>query len=38
MDRAPLPDLNSLDRDALLALFRTQQEQQEKLESHAPSA
>ena len=32
MDRAPLPDLNSLDRDALLALFRAQREQQEKLD------
>ena len=32
MDRAPLCDLNSLDRDALLALFRTQQEQQQKLD------
>src|ERR1700743_1229310 len=30
MDRAPLPDLNTLDRDALLALFR---EQQEKLDA-----
>jgi transposase len=28
MDRAPLPDLNSLDREALLALFHAQQEQQ----------
>ena len=32
MDRAPLPDLNSLDREALLALFRAQREQQEKLD------
>src|ERR1700734_707605 len=32
MDRAPLPDLNSLDRDALLALFRAQQEQRQKLD------
>ena len=27
MDRAPLPDLNSLDRDALLELIRAQEEQ-----------
>ncbi len=27
MDRAPLPDLNSLDREALLALFHAQQEE-----------
>ena len=32
MDCAPLPDLNTLDRDRLLALFRTQQEQQQKLD------
>jgi transposase len=31
MDRAPFPDLNSLDRDALLALFRAQQEKLESL-------
>ena len=37
MDRAPLPDLHSLDRDALLALFLAQQEklasQQDELRS-----
>jgi transposase len=33
MDRAPLPDLDSLDRDALLALFQAQQEQQKQLDS-----
>ena len=33
MDRAPLQDLNSLDRDALLALLRTQQEEQRKLDA-----
>ena len=33
MDRAPLPDLNSLDRDALLALYVTQQEQHKKLDA-----
>jgi len=33
MDRASLPDLNSLDRDRLLALISTQQEQQEKLDA-----
>jgi transposase len=27
MDRAPLPDLNSLDREALLKLIRAQEEQ-----------
>jgi hypothetical protein len=27
MDRAPLPDLNSLGRDALLALIRAQEEE-----------
>ena len=26
MDRVPLPDLNNLDRDALLALYQAQQE------------
>jgi transposase len=31
MDRAPLPDLNLLDRDALLALFHAQQEKLESL-------
>ena len=31
MDYAPLPDLNRLDRDALLALVRAQQEEREKL-------
>jgi hypothetical protein len=31
MDRAPFPDLNSLDRDALLALFIEQQEQLDSL-------
>jgi len=31
MDRAPLPDLNSLDRDALLALFTAQQEKIDSL-------
>jgi transposase len=33
MDRAPLPDLNLLDRDALLALYQAQQEQQKKLDA-----
>ena len=33
MDRAPLPDLDSLDRDALLVLFQAQQEQHEKLDA-----
>src|ERR1019366_1843314 len=32
MNCAPLLDLNTLDRDRLLALFRTQQEQQQKLD------
>jgi len=31
MDRAPLPDLDSLDRDALLALVRAHQERLEFL-------
>jgi DNA repair ATPase RecN len=31
MDRTPLPDLNTLDRDASLALLRAQQDEQEKL-------
>jgi transposase len=31
MERAALPDLNMLDREALLALLRAQQEQQEKM-------
>jgi transposase len=31
MDRASLPDLNSLDRDALLALYRAQQEKLDSL-------
>ena len=31
MDRAPLPDLNSLDREDLLALFIAQQEQLDSL-------
>ena len=31
MDRAPLPDLNSLDREDLLALFTAQQEQLDSL-------
>ena len=31
MDRAPLPDLSLLDRDALLALFHAQQEKLETL-------
>ncbi len=31
MDRAPFPDLNLLDRDALLALFHAQQEKLESL-------
>jgi hypothetical protein len=31
MDRAPLPDLNSLDREDLLALFMAQQEQLDSL-------
>ena len=31
MDRAPLPDLDSLDRDALLALFIAQQEKLDSL-------
>ncbi len=31
MDHASLPDLDSLDRDALLALFSALQEQQEQL-------
>jgi transposase len=33
MDRASLPDLNWLDCEALLALFRKQQEQQRKLDA-----
>jgi transposase len=32
MDGASLPDLNSLDRDALLALFREQQRREEELD------
>lgn len=31
MDGVPLPDLNHLDRETLLALLRTQQEQHQKL-------
>ena len=31
MDRAPLPDLNPLDREALLALFRAQKEKLDAL-------
>lgn len=31
MDQVPLPDLDTLDRDALLALCREQQDEQEKL-------
>ena len=33
MDGVPLPDLNSLDRETLLALLHTQQEQHEKLDA-----
>jgi transposase len=33
MDGASLPDLSSLDRDALMALFRAQQAQQVKLDA-----
>src|SRR5207302_7752612 len=33
MDRASLPDLDSLDRDALLALFRTQHDRQQQLDA-----
>jgi Skp family chaperone for outer membrane proteins len=33
MDRASLPDLNSLDHEALLALYQAQQEQQKKLDA-----
>ena len=33
MDCAPLPDLNRLDREALLALFHAQQEQQAELDA-----
>ena len=33
MDHASLPDLDTLDRDALLALFHAQQEQQKELDS-----